>query len=165
MSEEVDQVSAFELALALKKLVDHANEALPSPKQGVELAKANKQIYHKLLASKIFHGYQLEFVMNSGEVHYGFVIGLDDYCVQIYATGWGESFRQNIEYAKEFYELKDGFPTRHWLGLSNIESTNENFFGTRHLTKDAQTALEAERRAVVQIAKRFLYPRDEEKRA
>lgn len=151
------EAEATELAISLVKLLDAARTSLPQAKDGVKLSLGDRAIFHKVLASKIVHGYQLEFVMNSGEVFYGFVIGLDDFCVQIYSTGYGREFTQNGRYNFEAYEPEGG-PTRHWLAIDNIESVNENFFGVKHLTTDAQKALNAERRAMLKIAEKYLSP-------
>lgn len=159
MSEQSLVVSEDELVettLSLKKLLDQAREALPEPKIGVQLSLGDKAIFYKVIASKISHGYQLEFVMQSGEVHYGFVIGLDDFVVQIYETGYGRDFERNISYDTESYEV--GAPSRRWLALEHIESVGENFFGIKHLTEDSRKALNNERRAVVKIAEKWLYP-------
>lgn len=124
----------------------------------VELAKPGKQVLHRAIASKIVHGYQLEFVMVSGEVHYGFVIGLDDVCVQIYDTGFGRDFEENDKYQIEFNDVNK--PRRRWLLLENIESVGENFFGLKHMTKESQRRLDNERQAMIKIAKLWLYPDD-----
>jgi hypothetical protein len=154
----VDEIAdQTEFAISLVKLMDEARRSLPVVQEGVKLSLGDRAIFHKVIASKIVHGYQLEFVMNSGEVFFGFVIGLDDFVVQIYSTGHGQDFTQNGRYDFEAYEPKGG-PTRHWLAINNIESVNENFFGVKHLTEAAQKALNAERRAMVKIAEKYLSP-------
>jgi hypothetical protein len=163
MSDEIteetqDSPNAVELALSLVKLFESAHDALPAPTKKFELGIPGRQVLHKVLASKIVHGYQLEFVMASGEVYTGFVIGLDDHTIQIISTGYDEDFNRIGQYKIKSHPLKQEDMVRHWLNLNLIETINEHYFGIKHLTQSGQDLINAERKGIVKVAERWLNP-------
>ncbi len=150
-----EQNNGVELVLSLMQALDAAKETLKPKSTRVELSRPGLEVFHKVIASKILNGYQLGFSMNNGDFHYGFVIGMDDFLIQLYSTEYGKDW-EVLDRDKKTNSYAVTGLQRIWIAIQNISSIEENFFGVKHLIKEDQDKLNAERRAMVKLSERWL---------